>query len=95
MPPYDRFWRDIHEILLVQQFRENWKILWNYSGMQIMFIYSEKATKFEEISLLVLTLLNNTKTKEISPNFCGLLRKPQLYQFLKNILTHFTFFKVK
>ena len=82
--------------LLLQQFRENWKILWNHSVMKILkLIYSEKATKFEEISLLVLTLLNNTKTKEISPNFCGLLRKPQLYQFLKDILTHFIFFKVK
>ena len=42
-------------------------------------IYSEKAAKFDNISHLVLTLLNNAKNKkEISSNFCGLLRKPQL-----------------
>ena len=39
------------------------------------FIYSKEATKFEEISLLFLTLLSDVKT-----NFCGLLRNPQLYK---------------
>ena len=43
------------------------------------FKYCEKATKFDEISILVLTLLSNVKTNmEISSNFCGFLRKPQL-----------------
>ena len=42
-------------------------------------IYSEKAQKFHKISILVLTLLSNVKTKmEIWSNFCGLPRKPQL-----------------
>ena len=46
----------------------------------LKFMYYEKATKFEENSHLVLTLLSNVKTKtEISSNFCGLLRKPQFY----------------
>ena len=39
-----------------------------------------KATNFDEISALVMTLISSVKTKrEISSNFCGLLRKPQLY----------------
>ena len=39
-----------------------------------------KVTKFDEIFLLVLTLLNNVKNKgEISSNCCGVLRKPQFY----------------
>ena len=41
----------------------------------LKFIYSEKATIFEETSLLVLTLLSNVKTS----NLCALLRKLQLY----------------
>ena len=36
----------------------------------LKFIYSEYATKFDKITLFVL--------REISSNFCGLLRKPQL-----------------
>ena len=39
------------------------------------FIYSEKATKFEEICLLIVTLLSFVRN-----NFCGLLRIPQLYR---------------
>ena len=39
-------------------------------NMHIKFLYSEKATKFEEIILLVLTLLDIVKTKRmISSNF--------------------------
>ena len=45
----------------------------------IKFKYSEQATKFDEISILVLMLLSNVKTKmEISSNFCGLLRNPTI-----------------
>ena len=41
----------------------------------IKFIYSDKATKFGEISLLVVTLLSLVKT-----NLCGLLKKSQIYR---------------
>ena len=52
---------------------------------RIKFIYSEKATKFEEIILLVLTLLNLVKTKgKSSSNFSDFLRKTQLYCTLRH-----------
>ena len=47
----------------------------------IKFVYSEKATKIEDISLLVLTLLSNFKAireKEICSNFSGLLSELKL-----------------
>ena len=57
-------------------------MVWQGNFFLLKFIYSKKATKFEELSLLVLTLLSkyvlNVKTK-ISLNFSGLLRKPHLY----------------
>ena len=59
-------WKIYLSIFLAQQkTHKNWGI---------MFIHPEKATKFEETSLLNLTLImSNFKTKR---NFCGLLRKP-------------------
>ena len=64
------------------------------SALRLLLIHQEIYPQL--ISMLVLTLLNDAKTKkDISPNFCGLLRKPQLYQFLKNYLNHFIFFKVQ
>ena len=42
--------------------------------------FSKKAKKFDEISILVLTILSNVKTlRMIAPNFCGILRKAELY----------------
>ena len=43
----------------------------------IKIIYSEKATKFDQITLFLLTVLRNTQKKRMIS--CGLLRKPQLY----------------
>ena len=55
--------------------------------MSLKLSFSGKATKFEEISLLLLMLLRNVKTKrEISSNFCGLLRLYELYKQGKNNL---------
>jgi hypothetical protein len=48
----------------------------------VKLMYSEKATKFEEISLIVLRLLkfslSEKAKKEDGANFCGLLRKAEL-----------------
>ena len=44
----------------------------------VKFIYSEKATKFEKMYPLILTLLSQNQ-RDFFSNFCGLLRKPQLY----------------
>ena len=52
----------------------------------LKFIYSEKDTKFKEISLLILTFLSNVKNKRtISSNIFGLLKvsKSQKQFFLK------------
>ena len=55
-----------------------WESFW--PGL-LKFKYSEKATKFVEIFLLVLTSQRNVKLfmREISLIFYGLLRKSQLY----------------
>ena len=38
-------------------------------------MFSEKATRFDEISILILTLLSSVKKRmEISSNLCGLLK---------------------
>ena len=67
-------------------FRKGPKMCWRNTYMDgplLNFIYAEKATKFQEVSfLLVRTLLSNFKTKrEISSNLCGLLRKSPLRIF--------------
>ena len=47
----------------------------------LKFIFSEKTTKFCEISTADLTFTTQDKSKVvISQIFCGLLTKPQLYQ---------------
>ena len=70
-------------------FRKGPKMCWRNTYMDgplLNFIYAEKATKFQEVSLLLVrTLLSNFKTKrEISSNLCGLLRKPQIYNKRRN-----------
>ena len=52
---------------------------------RIKFIYSEKATKFKEIILLVLTLLNIVKTK--GEEFFKFLRHSQKNSTLLHIET--------
>ena len=47
----------------------------------VKFVYSEKATKFGEISTLLLSTVHTDKCKvEISQIFCGLLRIYELYK---------------
>ena len=46
----------------------------------LKFIFSKKATKFEEIFTVDLTLFSNCQIDgEDFVNFCGLLRKHELY----------------
>ena len=54
----------------------------------LKFMFSKKATKIDEIFTLDLTLCSKCQIDaEDFVNFCGLLRKPELY--------HFFFFKLK
>ena len=55
-----------------------------------------RATKFGPIVFKVLTLLSNIKTlKRIGSNFCGPLRKPQLYVTFVGVTFLPTFFERK
>ena len=47
--------------------------------------FLRRPQKFGAIALKVLTLLSNVKTlRKIAPNFCGLLRKAELYRGINN-----------
>ena len=48
----------------------------------VQFRFSKNATKFKEISQLILSLLRKFQINwEISTKFCGLLKKTELGQF--------------
>ena len=49
-------------------------------GIQLKLVYSEEATKFDEISTLILTTVHTVKYKvEISQNFVAFLKMIELY----------------
>ena len=59
----------------------------DYSSNQLKFVFSKKATKFDKIFTVDLTLCSKCQIEvEDSINFCGLLRKHQLYYF---VVKHF------
>ena len=64
--------------LMVSWFKQHWGKLFfevTFFTILVMFIYSEKATKFCKISTVDLSYVSPVKSMvEISQNFCGLLR---------------------
>ena len=67
--------------------------LWSLQ-LQLKFLYSEKATKFDEISKFYLKLLRSFKKRlEISSYFCGLLRIYELYWWV--VITNWTIVLLK
>ena len=63
---------------------------------QLKLMYSKKATKIDEIFTIDLTLCSKRQIHgEDFVNFCGLLRKYELYKYRSNIFYKLTLFSLQ
>ena len=84
------FWRSIHLFFVRLFFNFFPSTILITADSEIKFIYSEKATRFCEISTLLLSYVVPVKSKvEISQNFVAFLECMNFTKDLKNVRNHY------
>ena len=88
----NHFWVICKSFMSLHWFGSHFRAIWESFDTHIKFSFSEKATKVGVITYLIWRLLSKCQIKwVITPNFCGLIRKAELYYLVaykKRIFLH-------